>query len=92
MLVTWVGRATFIAGGNVGIVQIAGEIEHLGHNLTGRQVARQSILGRRTKRAAHRAADLTGNAEGASLIVEHEHRLNRLPIGQTEENLLRILI
>ncbi len=72
--------------------QIAGEVEHLRHDLAGGEVARQPALRRGAEGAAHGTAGLAGDAERTPLIVEHEHGFDALAVVQLEETLDRVAV
>ena len=68
-------------------VRLAAEREKLLHDFAGGQVALEAGLRRRAKIAAHRAADLQGNATRRTVRakIRHEHRLHRAPVAEPEE-------
>ncbi len=53
--------------------QFAGKIEHLRHDFAGGQIAEEAHLPGGAEDAAHGAAGLGADAEGAPLFVFHEH-------------------
>ncbi len=74
-----------------GSQSLAPERKELAHDFTGAEVAFKSRLGRRAEIAAHRAADLRGNAarRAVGAVVRHQHRLHGAPIGEPEQQLAR---
>eukprot|EP00964_Phaeocystis_antarctica_P157434 scaffold127594_cov69-Phaeocystis_antarctica.AAC.7 len=70
--------------------QLAGEGCGLLEDLVGAQVTFEAHLAGRAERAAHRAAHLRRDARCAPVIrIRHQHRLNELPVVQTQQTLSR---
>ena len=75
--------------------QFAGEVQHLGDDLAGGEVAVEAHLPRRAEGAAIGAARLGRDADrraGAALAaggIEHQHRLDQATVGQLQQNLAR---
>ena len=64
------------------------EVQHLVEDLGGAQVAAELHRARRAERARQRAARLRGDADrAASVAVAHQHCLDRMAVGGTEERL-----
>lgn len=68
--------------------QMALEMQHLGNDLTGREVAFEAHLPGGTESTAHGTAGLGGDAERIARIVAHQHGFDALAIRQAEQGFL----
>ena len=76
----------------IGRSQLASIEEHLGDDLTRRQVALEAALTGGAERTAHRAAGLGADAQRVAVRVVHEHRLDLSAVRQREEHLARLAV
>ncbi|MPN36199.1 hypothetical protein SDC9_183707 [bioreactor metagenome] len=56
-----------------------------GKHLAGQQVTHTALQGRRTKSAAHSAANLGGDAQGIAVVVTHKNAFHQIFIFQFKE-------
>ncbi len=67
-------------------------VEHLPHDLPRPQMPREPGLPRRAKDTSHRAPHLRAQAGGESALISHHHRLDRVPVAEPQQMLLRLPI
>jgi hypothetical protein len=67
--------------------ELAGDVHDLRHHLGGRQVPAVAHLPGGAEDAAHRAARLAADAGGGAALEAHEDGLDRLAVGEPEEEL-----
>ena len=65
---------------------------HLFDDLSGRQVSAEPLLSGRAEPAGHGTASLTAHTDRRAIGVVHQHRLDRVSVGESPQPLLRLSI